>query len=66
MIPEGQMGAGGDREHDILVITDKGNRNITGFPYGPEHLIVGAARGSARKGVAKNKASAKKTARKKR
>ncbi|SIT77251.1 aminopeptidase P family protein [Pontibaca methylaminivorans] len=42
-IPEGQPGAGGYREHDILVITDdnnKGNRNITGFPYGPDHLIV--------------------------
>lgn len=39
-IPEGQPGAGGYREHDILVIEDKGNRNITGFPYGPEHLIV--------------------------
>jgi len=24
------------------VITEKGNRNITGFPYGPEHLIVKA------------------------
>jgi creatinase len=40
MIPEGQKGAGGYREHDILVITEKGNRNITGFPYGPEYLIV--------------------------
>ena len=42
-IPEGKPGAGGYREHDILVITDdnnKGNRNITGFPYGPDHLIV--------------------------
>ena len=38
--PEGMPGAGGYREHDILVITDEGNRNITGFPYGPEHLIV--------------------------
>ncbi len=39
-IPEGQPGAGGYREHDILVITEDGNRNITGFPYGPEHLIL--------------------------
>ena len=39
-IPEGTAGAGGYREHDILVITEDGNRNITGFPYGPEHLIV--------------------------
>jgi creatinase len=49
MIPEGQKGAGGYREHDILVITEKGNRNITGFPYGPEHLIV-KARGSKARG----------------
>ncbi|WP_333682740.1 aminopeptidase P family protein [Pontibaca methylaminivorans] len=39
-IPEGQPGAGGYREHDILVIEEGGNRNITGFPYGPDHLIV--------------------------
>lgn len=40
MLPEDQPGAGGYREHDILVITEDGNRNITGFPYGPEHNIV--------------------------
>ncbi|MCI2393765.1 aminopeptidase P family protein [Aliiroseovarius sediminis] len=39
-IPDHLPGAGGYREHDILVIEDGGNRNITGFPYGPEHLIV--------------------------
>jgi creatinase len=39
-IPEGLPGAGGYREHDILVITEEGNRDITGFPYGPDHLIV--------------------------
>ena len=42
MIPEGQPGAGGYREHDILVVTADGAENITGFPYGPEHNIVGA------------------------
>lgn len=41
MIPEGEPGAGGYREHDILVITEDGNRNITGFPYGPAHNIIG-------------------------
>ena len=41
MIPEGQPGAGGYREHDVLVINDDGTvDNITGFPYGPEHNIV--------------------------
>jgi len=42
-IPNHLQGAGGYREHDILVITDEnnsGNTNITGFAYGPEHLIV--------------------------
>ena len=41
-IPEGQPGAGGYREHDILVVTDAGAENITGFPYGPEQNVVGA------------------------
>ncbi|MDX1781614.1 MAG: aminopeptidase P family protein, partial [Thalassovita sp.] len=35
-IADGQPGAGGYREHDILVITEDGNENITGYPYGPE------------------------------
>ena len=42
MIPEGQPGAGGYREHDILVMTTDGADNITGFPYGPAHNIVRA------------------------
>jgi len=42
-IPEGQPGAGGYREHDILVVGEDGStENITGFPYGPEHNIVSA------------------------
>lgn len=40
MIPEGQPGAGGYREHDILVLTEDGAENITKFPYGPEHNII--------------------------
>jgi len=39
-IPDGMPGAGGYREHDILVINEQGNDNITAFPYGPEHLIL--------------------------
>jgi len=39
-IPEGQAGAGGYREHDILIITQDGAENITGFPYGPEHNVI--------------------------
>jgi len=40
-IPDGQPGAGGYREHDILVIGEDGNENITGYPYGPEFNVVG-------------------------
>ena len=39
-IPEGQAGAGGYREHDILVVGEAGSENITGFPYGPDHNII--------------------------
>jgi creatinase len=41
-LPLGTPGAGGYREHDILVVGDDGAENITGFPYGPEHNIVAA------------------------
>ena len=40
MIPEGRPGAGGYREHDILVVTREGADNLTGFPIGPEHNII--------------------------
>ncbi|MBY6165335.1 aminopeptidase P family protein [Pseudooceanicola nitratireducens] len=40
-IPEGTPGAGGYREHDILIITEDGNENITGYPYGPGFNVVG-------------------------
>jgi creatinase len=39
-VPNHLPGAGGYREHDILVITEKGNKNITGHPYGPQHMII--------------------------
>ena len=41
-VPEGEAGAGGYREHDILVVTDEGAEDITGFPYGPEANIIDA------------------------
>ncbi len=40
-IPEGRPGAGGYREHDILVITDDGAEDITHYPYGPAFNVVG-------------------------
>jgi len=41
-IPEGAPGAGGYREHDILVVTENGADNVTGFPYGPDANVVAA------------------------
>jgi creatinase len=40
MIPKGKPGAGGYREHDILVINENGTENISKFPIGPEHNII--------------------------
>ena len=40
-IADGQPGAGGYREHDILIINEDGNENITGYPYGPGFNVVG-------------------------
>ena len=40
MIPDGEAGSGGYREHDILVINENGAENITKFPFGPEHNII--------------------------
>lgn len=42
MLPQGHPGAGGYREHDILVVGERGATNITGFPYGPERNIIKA------------------------
>ena len=39
-IPEGEPGAGGYREHDILVVKEKNAENITTFPFGPKHNII--------------------------
>ena len=39
-VPEGTPGAGGYREHDIVVIGQDDGENITGFPYGPDHNII--------------------------
>ena len=40
MIPEGKPGAGGYREHDILVIKNDSVENITKFPFGPGHNVI--------------------------
>ncbi|WP_415221256.1 aminopeptidase P family protein [Pseudophaeobacter arcticus] len=40
-LAEGQPGAGGYREHDILIIHEEDNENITKYPYGPAFNVVG-------------------------
>jgi len=40
MLPQGEPGAGGYREHDILIVTGNGAENLTSFPMGPEHNII--------------------------
>ena len=40
MIPKGKPGSGGYREHDILIVNDKGAENITKFPFGPSNNII--------------------------
>ncbi len=40
MLLESEPGAGGYREHDILIVTQTGAENITGFPFGPEHNVI--------------------------
>ncbi len=40
-IANGEPGASGYREHDIFIITEDGNKNITGYPYGPDFNVVG-------------------------
>jgi creatinase len=40
MIPDGNPGAGGYREHDILVVGKDSSENITKFPFGPEKNII--------------------------
>lgn len=39
-VPEGQPGAGGYREHDILIITEEGHEDITKYPYGPDFNVI--------------------------
>ena len=41
IMPQEALGAGGYREHDILIVTEQGAENITQFPFGPEQMIVG-------------------------
>lgn len=39
-IPESMPGAGGYREHDVLVVTEDGHVTLTNFPVGPEENVI--------------------------
>ncbi|WP_231444962.1 aminopeptidase P family protein [Brevibacterium zhoupengii] len=39
---DGDPGAGGYREHDIVVVGENGGEDITKFPFGPDHNIIPA------------------------
>jgi len=39
-VPQGTPGAGGYREHDILIVGENDAENITGFACGPESNII--------------------------
>ena len=41
MLPEGALGAGVYREHDMLIITEHGADNVTKFRFGTSEMIVG-------------------------
>ena len=40
MLPKGMAGAGGYREHDVLIVTKDGAEKVTDFPIGPDHNII--------------------------
>lgn len=39
-VPEGRPGAGGYREHDILIITEGGAEDVTKYPFGIEFNVI--------------------------
>jgi len=39
-VPQGTPGAGGYREHDILIVGESDAENITRFPFGPDANII--------------------------
>jgi creatinase len=42
MVPDGEPGAGGYRDTDVMIITEAGAERITDFPLGPDHNIIPA------------------------
>ena len=40
VIQEGIPGAGGYREHDVILVTESGHEDLTGHGFGPEHFVI--------------------------
>ena len=40
MVPDGEPGAGGYRDNDVMIVTEAGAERITDFPLGPDHNII--------------------------
>ncbi len=40
MVPEGEPGAAGYRDTDVMIVTEAGAERITDFPLGPDHNII--------------------------
>jgi creatinase len=41
MLPEGEPGAGGYRELDMVVVTEDGAEVLSALPFGPDHTFIG-------------------------
>ncbi|XP_072018584.1 creatinase-like [Amphiura filiformis] len=40
VIQEGMPGAGGYREHDMVLVTEDGNEDLNTIGFGPEHFVI--------------------------
>ena len=40
VIQEGVPGAGGYRDHDVILVTESGHEDLTGHGFGPEHFVI--------------------------
>ena len=41
MLPEGEPGAGGYRELDMVIVTEDGAEVLSALPFGPDHTVIG-------------------------
>jgi creatinase len=41
MLPEGEPGAGGYRELNMVIVTEDGAEVLSALPFGPDHTVIG-------------------------